>query len=298
MPGYLSRIAFCMILVALPAQSRADDELIAVFAIDADGKNLRKITELEGFPKGGSPDVSPDGTRIAFDGWQAGENSGGAQIFIMDLKTTDIQSVGYGAMPTWSADGKYLAYCSYRPRGVCIQSAERVAATIIDERGWGIQWAPDGKKVAYTLAGKFIIYDLLENSKKTIQPRENNPYRSISWNSDWSPDSKKLCFSGTLADGTREIAILDLSDEKPELSVCYTYEGGFGNEFAWHPSGDRITTVKWARGKGAEIHSFKPEANVETTRMEGQPEDRHNVGVDWSADGKTLYFMSRPKIKK
>ncbi len=293
-----SQIAFFLTLAALPVQSWADDELIAIYAIDSDGNHLRKITELEGFPKGGSPDVSPDGTRIAFDGWQRGENPGGAQIFILDLNTSRIQSVGYGAMPTWSADGKYLAYCSHRPRGVCIQAAERVAATIIDQHGWGIQWSPDGKKVSYTVGGNFVIYDILNDSKETIHPRRENPYQSISWNSDWSPDSKKLCFSGTLADGSREISILDISKKEPELSVCYSYEGGFGNEFAWHPSGDRITTVKWARGKGAEIHNFKPEANVETTRIEGQPDDRHNVGIDWSADGKTLYFMSRPRVKK
>ncbi|WP_417848489.1 hypothetical protein [Thalassoglobus sp.] len=289
----LKTVAVSLSLFVLTTHSIAQDKLTAIYALDVDGKNARMISDMEGFPSVGSPDVSPDGTRIAFDGWQEGENSGDAQIFILDIKTSKTQSVGYGAMPTWSADGKYLAYSSYDPRGVCIQAADRVASTIIDPSGWGIQWSPDGKKLAYTSRGNFIIYDLLTNSKKTIQPRADNPYRSIYWNSDWSPDSKKLCFKGTLADGTYETAIVDISEDEPKLTVCYAYKGGYGNEFAWHPDGDRITTVKWS--KGAQIHSFKPAANVETSPLEGQPTDRDNVAVDWSRDGKTLYFVSRPR---
>ncbi len=273
----------------------------SIYAMDSDGKNVREVISLEDYPSVGSPDVSPDGKRLAFDGWRKDQKTGDAQLFIVDIETGQIQHVGPGAMPTWSADGKYLAYSSYKPHGVFIRSADGVATKLIDAAGWGIQWSPDGQKLAYVVGGDFVIYDILTDKKRTVQPNPAKPYTYIYYNSDWSPDSKKLCFRGRRPDGGYDTAIIDVSGEnsnstsgeKPKLTVCFDATKGYSNEFAWHPDGDRILLFQHVNPP--QLAEFKPEADVTTTLVEGQPKDRANVAITWSLDGKTLYFMSKSK---
>jgi hypothetical protein len=65
---------------------------------------LRTVDEPE------SPDISPDGTRVAFAALQGGVGD----IFVLDLKSkqlTNITKDNFGdASPTWSPDGKYIVY--------------------------------------------------------------------------------------------------------------------------------------------------------------------------------------------
>lgn len=279
------------IVLLMVSIAQAKDPQTTIMAISANGENLRTVIELDEFPYLGSPDVSPDGQRLTFDGWRAGESSGDSQLFIVDLNTQQVQHLGPGAMPTWSADGKFLAYSGYSPRGVHIRSADGVASKLIDKSGWGIQWSPDGQKLSYTMGGNFVIYDILQNEKRTINPNPASPYLSIYWNSDWSPDSQKICFKGRRKDGGYDAAIIDISTPEPKLTICFDASKGFQNEFSWHPDGDRIAIVK--TGKPNRLVEFQPVENASLKEIPGQPEDRATFGACWSSDGKTLYFLSR-----
>jgi hypothetical protein len=57
-----------------------------------------------------SPDISPDGAKVAF----AALRGGTGDIFVVDLKTSEVTNLTNDALadsgPTWSPDGKYLLY--------------------------------------------------------------------------------------------------------------------------------------------------------------------------------------------
>lgn len=287
----LKQILSCCSLIVITSQVWGQAPHTSIMAMASDGKDLRTVIKLDEYPSVGSPDVSPDGSKIAFDGWHEGGGSSDAQIFIIDLAKSEIQHLGPGAMPTWSADGKYLAYSGYSPRGVFIRSADGVAKKQIDPEGWGIQWSPDGQKLSYTVRSEIVVYDILTDEKKRIQPKPEEPYNFIYYNADWSPDSRKLCFKAARPDGDYETAILDVTQEDPKATICFQMKKGWGNEYAWHPNNETITIVKW--GKPARLYEFKPEADVTPTEIPGQPEGRPSVGSCWSPDGKILYFLSR-----
>lgn len=290
------RIACTLLGCALLAgTAQADDppsRITAIYSLDADG-NVSELASIADFPIINSPEISPDGKWIAVDGWKAGENLRDARILIVNVENGAVLDLGKGAMPSWSPDGKWIAFCKYgAERGVYIRSVDGATERLIDRNGWGIQWAPDGLKAAYTRSGTFVIYDFIGDTQQEIDPPDW-PYRMIYWNCEWSNESDEICFLGRRPNGTQEIAILDLRGEKPRLRV--RAEGNaFDPDIAWHPDGACVTIPKKsAPGEPGQIYIFDPNGFEPPKRLDGQPEDRANSGMCWSPDGSILIFLSR-----
>lgn len=269
-------------------------EHASIMSLDLTTGDVRSVIHLEDYPSVGSPDVSPDGKKIAFDGWKQDEGTSDAQLILFDLETGEYEVLGHGAMPTWSPDGKYLAHSSYSPRGVFVRSLDGKQSKQIGD-GWGIQWSPDGTKLAYTESGAFVIYDLLQDEKRTVRPGEpDDAFSYIYWNSTWSPDSKQLAFKGrSRSNRNYQVAIVDISADPPQTTICFAADN-YDNDLSWHPHENRLFISKRGmNGVLPQLHQFEPQAGAVTVPVPGQPQDRKNVGGSISPDGKTFYFVSR-----
>jgi hypothetical protein len=82
-----------------------------LFVMDADGTNIRQITKT--IPTAGgmshaSPDWPPNGDLIAFDAWSGRAET--SHTFTVKPDGTGLKDLGVAAMPTFSADGKRLAF--------------------------------------------------------------------------------------------------------------------------------------------------------------------------------------------
>lgn len=279
------------------SQDRTPDALTSphaeVWAMDSNGQNARRVGYAPGFPIINSPKISPDGRFVAVDGWRATEGLTAARLLLVNIKSGDVDILGVGAMPNWSPDGQWIAFCKYfNVSGVYVRSLDGETERHIAPNGWGIQWSPDGWKVAYTRGNRFVIHNFVSADSREVVPA-NWEYTRVYWNPTWSPDSKEVCFKARHKEGHNEFAIINVKNEVPSLRRRISADG-FNEAIAWHPDGTRILIPKAAaNGEVGQIYSFDPSNEDEPSPFAGQPTDRHNGGMCWSRDGKTLYFISR-----
>jgi len=264
-----------------------------VWAMDSNGQNARRVADAPGFPIINSPEISPDGRVVAVDGWRANESFMAARLLVIDIESGDVDDLGVGAMPNWSPDGSWIAFCKYSNQpGVYVRSLDGQTERHIDPLGWGIQWSPDGWKVAYTRGDRFVVHDFVSARSREIVPVEWD-YTRIYWNPTWSPDSKEVCFKARHKQGHDEFAIVSVGSDAATIRRRISADG-FNEDIAWHPDGTRILIPKAAAdGVPGQIYAYDPNKADALSPLVGQPKDRHNGGMCWSRDGKTLFFISR-----
>jgi Tol biopolymer transport system component len=279
-------------------EALAEDADVApkIYATRADGSPAWELATLTEYPYANFPDLSPDGTYVALEGWREGESGNDAHILVFNLNDGTVQDLGPGAMPNWSADGAWIAYSNYAPdRGVYIRQFQGGAEELIEADGWGIQWSPDGNRLAYARGGNLIIYDAATGTKRAVFP-ENQPLRheEIYGNCAWSLDSKRICFKARRRSIVAfklnqhrddELAVV-MADGDPELKVCFT-AADVAEDIVWHPDGARILIPMAGR-----LHEFDPDKLAPACALPGQPAGRTNTGMCWSRDGSMLLFIS------
>jgi hypothetical protein len=177
-------------------------ELIAAF--------LEKVPFLE--PDDGV--LSPDLTKVAWSRGSTGE------IHIFDLvnhKERQVTSAGseMGRYPSWSPDGRHIAYCRVFDEGgagLRIVNVESLEDTLVLHNGERLgaafsEWSPDGQWIAFSYGAPFDVYIV---SVDGVQRKQVSPEIE---RSDWSPVS-------WIAEGPR-IVIRGSSDLGRQ---CLSYE--------------------------------------------------------------------------
>ena len=259
------------------------------YVMNADGSDWKSFFVFEGHPACGSPAVSPDGKFIAFDGWPPKQQAGSA-IYVMSIDGGEPRHLCPGMMPNWSKDGQFLA-CSRGSHVCLIDAKDGKQEQLVN--GWGAQWSPDGRMLAFTQGAALKSYDIKSATLTSILEGEANPYQQIFWNSAWSPDGQRLCFKGVKADGTQEVASVNMTGDKPELKVHHSGKVSVNADFAWHPQGNRLVYAMYCPERThVQLYEFDPNKNDPPTLMKGQDETRNNTDMCWTPDGKRLIVVS------
>ncbi|GAA4455508.1 DUF1583 domain-containing protein [Novipirellula rosea] len=276
------------------SQIGATDGENRIFVASADGSQIRQITKgIDDLGNHGSPEFSPDGTKIAFDTWTGSSRS--ARIFIVNFDGTGLRDLGLGLMPTFTPDGKQIAYSSLE--GMMMMNLDGSNRRVISRSGWGIQISPLGDQVAFTdndtKGHNLFLLDLKTNQKRplltgTLAER----YSQIYWNFDWSADGKELCFVGSNRHtGQRELAVVSVNGSQQLFETLLT--GGNYANIAWHPDGDRIMFGDSDPAYGS--------MSMFMIHRDGSPcehpllEKRRMAAVaggEWSRDGKMIALAS------
>ncbi len=265
-----------------------------------EGENPKVFFFAKDYFNSGSPAFSPDGQKLAFDGWksQEGESFSNVHIMVVNADGSDFKVLGPGAMPSWSPGGNRIAFSQSSPYGVAIMNADGSNRKMLEERGWGAQWSPDGKKIAYTVrdgrTANFRIYDLIEETKTDLFPEGESPYSSLYWNATWSPDSNWLCFKGRkTSDKTYDIATINVAGMNEGYKVHYNSKVAPYADFAWHPQGDMI--VFGSPGSPRKLLKFNPADDEEPEPLKIEVDGNINGDTSFTPDGLHLLFNVRDK---
>ena len=165
-------------------RGRSDWEL---YVADANGDNLRRLT----FSRGNdiSPVWNPAGNRIAFISNRA---SVPPQLYIMDSEGGNLQQItdsGHADEPSWSPDGRIIAYAWQPPRGASdiyiydLESGRNIQLT--QNRGFNERpsWSPDGRHLVFQSDrnGTMQIYIMLADGTQVRRLTRTGNNEGPSW---------------------------------------------------------------------------------------------------------------------
>jgi polyisoprenoid-binding protein YceI len=189
--------------------------------------------------------------------------------------------------PTWSPDGRRIAYARAEPYQFSPPPSLQVARSdgsarrslVPDQYSVQPDWSPDGRRIALTGAGA------MEETKIAIIDAGGSPARELDGTSTsdseprWSPDGRRLAVSSYGGPGNDDIALLDpATGRSRRLTASPSYE----HSPAWSPDGRRIAYVK----DGA-IHVMRADGSADRPLTRG----RKDAAPAWSPDGDRLSFV-------
>ena len=249
--------------------------------------------------------------RIAF----VSSRSGNAEIYVMDAdggnqrRLTNHPDRDFS--PSWSPDGKWIAFVSNRDGHVNIRGRLTYEIYVMDANGENQQnltndpsndrspsWSPDGKRIVFSSDRDndrdhnieiYVMDADGENQERLTNNLTEDQYPS------WSPDGKRIAFSAR-RDG----------HFKNELGITYEIyvmdaDGGNGQRLtenrnndwnsSWSPDGKRIAFMSDRKGDVVNWDIYV----IDTDGGNGQRLTENRVydgSPSWSPDSKRIAFMS------
>lgn len=272
-----------------------DNRYSNLWSIATDGSNHKPITS--GINNYSQVIWSPDGKQIAYTSNEEGKS----QIFIrwMDSGTaTSITNLTSAAANLkWSPDGNILLFSRQidEPMPVIGKlpsppegASWAAAAKVIRHVGYKEDGAPIASAESYT---QLFVINVSGGAPRQITSKKANHSQA-----QWTPDGKSIVFT---ADFKTSLAI-DINNEyiyRMEVSSGDTEpiiaKRGPYNHMVISPDGTRIAYAgyvdKFLGYQQPEIHIIDMKGNqqhVLTEKLDRDPE-----GLQWSADGKSIFFM-------
>jgi TolB protein len=194
-----------------------------------------------------TPSLSPNRERLAF----SSNRNGQWDIYLMDLRSGEISAMTdtpeYDASPTWSPDGRWIAYERYADDNldIFLQSIDgnqdAIQLTTHFSADFAPVWSPQGRQIAFvsTRGGKNQIWlSNLDESGANRFVRLSQHYEAMADHPAWSPDGRYLVWAAVTTSGLHQIYLWDTENPKGQPK-----EIGSGDWAVWSPDGQALLVI-------------------------------------------------------
>ena len=231
----------------LIAFARAD----GIYAMQADGSGIHALRRGGVATQPRDLAWSRDGRRLLFVGRDDG-------IRAMDADGSSLVRVAAGRSPSWSPDGRQVAFVKYGNRGyIWVVNADggnphrlvRASRFV-----WDVDWHPtNGNRLVFSTGGYLsAIYAINTNgrNRRSITPG----LRDSVVEPVWSPGGRRIAFSSNWSMKKAELYTVGAAGGVP---VRLTHNSVFDGAPNWSPDGRRLAFVR-STGKGPTCANCPP----------------------------------------
>ena len=222
-----------------------------IYTINPDGSAKTKVTTIR---KGGNVyyypiDYSPDGKRIAYEGYYGHDS----EIYTVGVggrgKFQVTKNGRYDAEPSYSPDGKRIAYAGYDGHDteiytIGVHGKNRVRLTNNSTDDYGPVYSPGGRRIAFE--GLVRRSDYYTTAMYTIRARGGvkTKLTAKGGEPDYSSDGKRIAYTG--GDGhDGEIYTMDVGGGRgKKVTNNIRYDSGP----SYSPDGKKIAYVSYEGG--------------------------------------------------
>jgi TolB protein len=266
--------------------------LVTGFSIG--GRLLALIESAPGPREVRAPVWSPGGRQIAF------LSRRGVDTFDLDVVNADgsgQRTLFHGATrepPSWSSDGRKIAFGSLRDNGVYTVSGDGSGPQRLARKGQAPAWSPDGRTIAFVSGSKIYLMNADGSAHRSLT-RPQAGVRDLAW----SPDGQRIalavvprcprCQTGLglwvmNADGS------GLRNPTRKLGTGRGLGTGPASDPAWSPDGKKIAFVRLNARLGEPIYVVKADGGG-LRNLTPKPVGAYAEPA-WSPDGRKLAFVS------
>ncbi len=274
--------------------SKPDENKIAVEWSNAKNVQITDSPYVEGYPS-----LSPDGKNIIF----ASDVNNDRNIFLQrvggkNLTNLTANSKESDTMPTFSADGKLIAFRSERDQGG-IYTMEETGENVrrVSELGFHPSWSPDNSKIAVSnRAAAVHSVHTVPNSAIFILDAKTGESKKLETRSDaimpnWSPNGHRIAFWFVAEGNLAEIATVPAGGGEP---VIIAENASTDWNPVWSPDGKFIYFVSDRSGS---MGCWRVSVDEKTGAQLAEPEfvstpSKYSRHLAFSRDGKTLAYVS------